>query len=101
MTTPIQEKSISLLSKELSNLNDPVLKKLYFKTILKISNLAKHVQPYVSADTSATNRAFSHALFSAYPKKRYIVGLDARFVIFLKSWLPEQLYNAVFEDLIF
>jgi len=35
--------------------------------------------------------AYEHALFGRYPRARYVVGRDAKFIYLPLQWLPEWL----------
>ncbi|CAK8674455.1 unnamed protein product [Clavelina lepadiformis] len=54
----------------------------------KISSIKSFYEKNTCSDLSKVIRAFEHALFAKYPRNRYVVGWDAKFVLLPLSLLP-------------
>ncbi len=91
--TRIQEKAISHAKQELdslkTNTNLSTSAGSYAATLTATSTGSISLLPYIALTPDATSRAILHAMNSAYPMCRYLVGLDARVLRKLHSYLPQ------------
>ena len=93
VATPIWEKGTAQLQDRLATMPAAALE-LYAPLIAAIRNVVKNA-PRRAVPTEAVVRAVRHALDSARPRTRYVVGRDAKIRLLLQSVLPRRWMDGI------
>ncbi|CAD5122241.1 DgyrCDS10689 [Dimorphilus gyrociliatus] len=84
------------------NIQPKEMQEMYGRDFLEdwIQSGRQFIKDNCKSDLSPVINAYVHATTAKFPKSRYVVGGDAKFLTFLASHLPDFVLDAVYEKIL-